>query len=286
MVLHICDRCKQPFANATSLRNHKNRKNPCLMVSMPVDKAIEEHKRIVEVLDSAVPTAPPTVQADLKEEVKEQAKEFRQYTAMTFKADIDLRLDAKTGNSTVLLGASKSGKSTLLMYLYRKYYEKTVAVLFTESPQIPLYTRQRKLVIANNFYRDLVREAHKINKNTKNKYPFTFLVDDVVDQKDNVTLKKMMLILRNSNISSLISLQSMTLMNKQSRGSVNNYIFFRFNTDEQIKTTIEAFLMSHLPGPMEQKIKTYKAMTADHGFIYYNPREDAISLHRLPASQI
>lgn len=286
MVLHVCDRCRQPFANATSLKNHLRRKNPCLMVSMPVDKAIEEHKRIVEVLDSAVPSAPPAVAADLKEEVKEQAKEFRQYTAMTFKSDIDLRLDAKTGNSTVLFGASKSGKSTLLMYLYRKYYEKTIAVLFTESPQIPLYKSQPKLVIANDFYSELVRDAHKINKNTKNKYQFTFLVDDVVDQKENTTVKKMMLILRNSNISSLISLQAMTLMNKQSRGSVNNYIFFRFNTDEQIEVMVRTFLMTHLPGPMEQKIKTYKTMTADHGFIYYNPREDTISLHRLPASAI
>ena len=280
MVTYQCERCRQCYASRQSLNKHMRRKNQCLIVSMPLEKAIDEHKRLLEVLDNVPQTEP------VKEEVKEQAQEYRQYVQMTYRADVDLRLDQKTGNSTVLFGASKSGKSTLLMYLYRKYYEKTVAVLFTESPQIQLYQRHHKLVVANDFYPDVVRDAHKINKNTKNKYPFTFLVDDIVDQKDNMILRKMILVLRNSNISSLVSLQAPTLLHKQNRGSVNNYVFFRFNTDEQTEVIIRTFLMSHLPGNMEQKIKTYKTMTADHGFIYYDPRDDKISLHRLPASAI
>lgn len=306
-VFHQCDRCKQTFSCATRLATHKNRVRPCLVVDMPVADAIAEHERLTKVLDlaekatedGASDATREKANEAVKEENKDQSKELAEYKRaqatpeklakvvnpfgqfqVNYNHDVILKLDPKTGNSTVLFGSSKSGKSTCLMRIYEKYYKKSVCVLFTESPQLKLY-RDSKLVAANNFYPDVVRDMHTINKKTKNKYKFACFLDDIVTCKENTMIRKMILVLRNSNISSVVSLQDCKLFNKQNRGSVNNYLFFHMNTEEAAESVIRLFLTSHLPGPMEQKIKMYRMITANHGFIYYNPREDSVSFHRL-----
>lgn len=315
-MFHQCERCKQTFCSATRLATHKNRIRPCLVVDMPVTEAIAEHERLTRVLDlaekatedGASDATRERANEAVKEENKDQSKELAEYKRaslasaneraqatpeklartvnpfgqfqVNYNHDVVLKLDPKTGNSTVLFGSSKSGKSTCLMRIYEKYYRDTVSVLFTESPQLKLY-KDSKLVAANYFYPEVVRDMHTINKKTKNKYKFTCFLDDIVTCKENTMIRKMILVLRNSNISSVVSLQDCKLFNKQNRGSVNNYLFFHMNTEESAESVIRLFLTSHLPGPMEQKIKMYRMITANHGFIYYNPREDSVSFHRL-----
>ena len=196
------------------------------------------------------------------------------------KYSINIPMDNNTGNSTVIFGSSKAGKSTLLMNLYKQYYREYISVLFTESPQLKLF-KDNRLIIAPELFGDIIRDMHKINKGTKNKYKFCALLDDIVDQKENILVRKLILILRNSNISSVVSLQSPKLLSKSNRGSVNNYIFFKFNTDEMIEEIIKLFLSSFLQGKMDQKIKQYKNMTENHQFIYYRPLDDKISVHKL-----
>jgi hypothetical protein len=305
--LYICDRCKQQFSSSTGLKNHSKRKKPCLTVEIPLDQAIAEHVRLTNVLADAASATTGSVKNEIKEEKKDQGGELKKMEAVAanglvamavqprsyktiappmdmstvaYSNDITLKLDPKTGNSTVIFGSSKSGKSTTLMYLYHKYYVKTISVLFTESPQIKLY-RAGKLLIANDFYPKIVTDMHKINKRCKNKYEFTCLLDDIVTAKHNDTLRKMVLVLRNSKISSVVSLQDCKLLSKANRGSVNNYIFMHFNTPEIIEEVIRMFLMTHLPGPMEAKIRTYQMLTSNHGMIYYNPRDDKVTYHRL-----
>jgi hypothetical protein len=249
------------------------------MVEIPLNAAITEHKELTKALNGNLP---PEKMQEVKKEQQEELRQMQE-VARNYRhsPDINLSLDQKTGNTTVIFGASKMGKSTLAMYLYRKYFAKSIAVLFTESPQIGLYKGNGKLIISQSFHPSIIREAHRINKRTKNKYDFTFIMDDIIDQKDNTTLKKMIMVLRNSNISTIISLQDPKLFAKSNRNNVNNIIFFRYGTDEATEGVIRSFLMSKLPGTMEQKIKFYQQMTADHGFIYLNPREDTISFHRL-----
>ncbi len=66
---------------------------------------------------------------------------------------LDLRLDPRTGNSTVLLGSSKKGKSTLLMWIYRKYYKKKawITTLFSINSQISTYKGEKDLLKCNSF---------------------------------------------------------------------------------------------------------------------------------------
>lgn len=267
-----CQRCMQEFSSVARLNSHMNRKFPCKIID------IAEHMQKF----AKEPEIKPEIIEEKKEIIAEEKKEIIEEPSFNIKVNrgMHLKLEKNTGNSTVIFGSSKAGKSTLLMYLYKNYYKTSIAVLFTESPQQKLF-KDSNLIVAPALFRDVIVDMHKINKGTKNKYKFTALMDDIVDQKENTLVRKLILILRNSNISSIVSLQSTKLLSKANRGSVNNYIFFKFNTDEMVEEVIKLFLSSHLPGKMADKIKLYKKMTEDHQFIYYRPKDDTISIHKL-----
>jgi hypothetical protein len=270
----FCPRCKQPFSNPTRLKTHLLKKNKCRDIKMSVDDFLKEHDRLINVLETA---EGPGVKEELQEQKEELEKVKENYEPEN---NISLNLDEGTGNSTVILGSSKAGKSTLLMYLYRKYYTDFISVLFSDNPQIKLY-KDPKLIKSTHFLPQVIKDFHMINRKTKNKYPFCVLMDDIIDQKENLLVKKLILTFRNSNISSIVSLQSPTLLNKANRASVNNIILFKFNSDEMIEQTIRFFLMSHLKGNMDSKIRQYKEMTSDYKFIYLNPRDNKISIHKI-----
>jgi hypothetical protein len=206
--------------------------------------------------------------------------------------DIDLKLDKDTGNSTVLMGSSKAGKSTLMMHLFLKYYagKEFVTTLFAENVQIPLYTgpKKKKLVLVNCYEPGLIKMAHFIQRGTDNHYRFCFMLDDIVDKRDDKALKKLVLSLRNSDMSSVVSLQFTNLLAKNSRANVNNILLFRFNSQEAIELAIAQFLKAHFrrmgiePDAM---VDFYKKATADHGFIYLHPASDSISFHRLAQAE-
>lgn len=211
------------------------------------------------------------------------------------KRSITLHLDPGTGNSTVLLGSSKAGKSSTMMYLYRKHYggSDCISVLFASNPQIPLYApkdkESRRLITVTGYDPRLIRLARAINRGAANKYQFMFMLDDIIDQRQDKTLAELILTLRNSNISSMVCLQYGNLLAKMSRSNVNNILLFRFNNDEAIEVVIAQYLRSHFRKmgiAPDNMVAFYKKMTDDHGFIYIHPATDAISFHRLPAGKI
>lgn len=202
--------------------------------------------------------------------------------------DLDLDLDVDTGNTTVIYGSSKRGKSSLLMYLYKKYYVDYISLLFGDNLQKDLYKDPyKKLIKINTFTPDLIEMTKIINGKTKNKYPFVILLDDIIDQKMNKILMKLILSYRNSNISSVVSLQNVMLFKKENRTNVNNIIFFGFNEDKDIEDVIKRYFNSYLKKmKMDEKISWYKEQTADHKFIYYNPRKSMFTFHKLKLSDI
>jgi hypothetical protein len=211
------------------------------------------------------------------------------------KRSITLHLDPGTGNSTVLLGSSKAGKSSTMMYLYRKHYggANQISILFASNPQIPLYApkdrQTKRLITVTGYDPRLIRLARAINRGAGNKYEFMFMLDDIIDQRQDKTLAELILTLRNSNISSMVCLQYGNLLAKMSRSNVNNILLFRFNNDEAIEVVIAQYLRSHFRKigiTPDNMVAFYKQMTDDHGFIYIHPASDTISFHRLPAGKI
>lgn len=203
----------------------------------------------------------------------------------------DLKFDEDTGNTTFIIGSAKRGKSTLLMDIYNKYYndKNIITTLFSVNSHIKLYKdKSKRLIKCNKFDKpcsDLVRMMKRINFKCKNKYNFTVMFDDIVNIGYNMLVNQLILTFRNSNISSVISLQYPNLLSKASRGSINNLIFFGLNNDESIVVALNSFLKSHFAklgviGETEQ-INFYRELTKDHQFIYLHPETNHMSVHKL-----
>jgi len=200
-----------------------------------------------------------------------------------------LILDKGTGNTLFIVGSSKAGKSYALIKVYEEYYddEKTIAILFTDSPQSPHYKNLKKkgLIVCpeggfNDEAKSLIVKIKALQTKLDNPVNFLLMFDDVLNLRYSDIIQKALLVYRNSNISTIISIQYPNLLNKSMRANINNIFLFRFNSDETIEVAIKAFCGSYEPflsiGSMEQKIKKYKELTMNHQFIYVNPATASI----------
>ena len=206
-----------------------------------------------------------------------------------------LHIDEDTGTTTLIVGSSKQGKSTLLMEIFNKYYSKPkyITTLFSISSHIKLYNDKKKdsknrLIKCRKFDESCVKyinEQRKVNFKNKNAYNFVEIFDDITNIRHNNLVNQLVLTYRNSNISSIISLQYINLLAKQSRGSINNIIFFGFNNDESIIVCLNSYLKSHFSKmgykTENEQINLYRKLTKDHQFLIYHPQSNSLSLHKL-----
>ncbi len=207
-----------------------------------------------------------------------------------YKPIVDLKLDANTGNSTLILGSSKRGKSTLLVYLYEKYYlnKKYISILFSINAHIDLYTNSQKLLKCKVFNKECQKLIYKekfINSKTNNKYEFLNMLDDIIDIRYNKVVDDSILTLRNSKISTIISTQYCNLISKSARSSANNVFLFGFNTNEAIIVAINMFLAPLFVkmgfNTINDQVQLYNDITKDHGFIYIKPESGEMTFHKL-----
>ena len=199
----------------------------------------------------------------------------------------DFNLDQGTGNTICLLGSSKRGKSTLMVEIYKRYYQddkKLITILISPSSHIPLFKKLKNVIKINKFGQDtvqLLKDVKRIQNKTENAYKFLFMIDDCVDSKYCSILNQMILVMRNSHVSTIISLQYDKLLSKQCRSSINNVVLFGQNTDESIEGCLKSFCGSELTKMTGKKsedlIDLFRNMTdgdgngAGHAFLTYNP---------------
>lgn len=203
---------------------------------------------------------------------------------------INLLLDQGTGNTTVLFGSSKKGKSTLMMDLYRKLYKnnKYITSLFATNAHIKVYEEDENLLKCNVFNKQsekYIKLQKYINSRTQNKYNFVNMFDDVINTKHKGLINDLIMTYRNSNISTMMCLQYGYLLSKMNRANVNNVIIFGSNSNESIEDLINTFLKPYMIKLgyiyLPEQIAFYKYITKDHGFFYINNAKDHISFHRI-----
>jgi hypothetical protein len=204
------------------------------------------------------------------------------YTA--FKLNID---DLKeTGTSTVIFGASKSGKTTLLKDILDKYYsgKNVITLLIADNVHSNIYKKiDSSIIKTDRFDTDLIADLHKIQKKTDNKYHFVIVMDDMILQKNDPKILQMMLTMRNAKISTVILLQSPTLLSKNGRFNGNNFIFKRTNNHENAEQVMKFFLggFGIFYGlKTNEKIKLFRDITDDYGFVYLDALNDKITYHK------
>jgi hypothetical protein len=250
-----------------------------LAMKAGVEKALD--RPLVPSAQQPQPQPQPQVMAP---QFTPEAYKLGQTTPLPkYTAGCNLTLDPGTGNTVLLVASSKAGKTTLQMYLYKKYFRKTIAVMFAHSTQLKIY-RDKGLIVTDHFEPDIVELMRRLNKISKNKFEFTCLFDDQLNVR-NDTIQDLFLSLRNSNISSLISLQYVNLLSKSCRGNVNTILGGAMNSDENILVFVKCYLLSwmHKQGLRSEPamIDYYRRLTADHGFVNIRPAHDEVTFCRL-----
>jgi hypothetical protein len=95
------------------------------------------------------------------------------------------------------------------------------------------------------------------------------VLDDIVTGvKFDKEIIKLLCVYRNSNCSTIISAQAITLLNTAGRTNINFVCLFKLNSEEQIEKVIKAYLSSYFPAGMKMldKIRHYRLLTEDHHF--------------------
>ena len=174
------------------------------------------------------------------------------------------------GCSFALIGSTRSGKTTMLKHILEEFFEKHLIILMSNSIHAPIYKDIEDVVKCPVYSARLIKEGYEINRKTNNYYPFLFVLDDVVDKKFDKELLKLLTIYRNSGLSTIITAQSLKILNTASRGNVNFVLLGKLNSDEAIEQVVRAYLMSYLPGKVEEKVKVYKQLTEGHHFFVIN----------------
>jgi len=195
---------------------------------------------------------------------------------------INMDFNDNSGNSILCIGSSKAGKSTAMMALFNKYFnnKKYISTLFSVNSHIPIYNNKGDLIKINKFViqsEQIIKDMKKINMLSEpiNKWRYCILLDDIVDARYSRILNNLLLTYRNSNFSSIISIQYAKLISKAARCSANNLLFFSQNLQEGIESVLRSFLGAEFGKlgvtKMNDQITLYRLLTKDHAFIYYHP---------------
>ena len=176
------------------------------------------------------------------------------------------------GCSILLLGSGRSGKTTALKYIIDNYFKKHIGVIFSQSAKADAYKNMKypNLPLSSVFIPQLMNDAYHINKETKNHYPFLFVLDDCPLVKNDKELLKLLTIYRNSGISGCVGVQSPTLLNPTCRSNFTFVCLFHNNTQEQTEQVIKGWLRGYFPKgwSYDDKCRWFNENTKDHHFIF------------------
>lgn len=185
------------------------------------------------------------------------------------------------GCSICMIGSGRSGKTSALKWIIDKYFKKHVGTIFSQSAKAAAYKDMKYplLPLSSAYIPELVNASYRINKETKNYYPFLYVLDDVPLAKNDKELMKSLTIYRNSGISLIQCVQTPTLISPTCRSNFTFTLLFHNNSTEQTENVCKFFLRGYFPPHtvMEEKIRWFKQATADHHFIFIDNWNGRIS---------
>jgi hypothetical protein len=189
------------------------------------------------------------------------------------------------GCSILMIGSGRSGKTTALKYIIDHYFQKHCGSIFSQSAKAEAYKNMNYplLPLSSVYVPELVNCAYRVNRETKNAYPFLFVLDDVPLAKNDKELLKTMTIYRNSGVSCIHCVQTPTLVNPTCRSNYTYFLLFKCNASEQIENVCKFFLRGYFPNDwsMNKRVEWYKEQTQDHFFLFIDNWNGTIQRCRL-----
>jgi hypothetical protein len=178
--------------------------------------------------------------------------------------------DGKFGFSILLCGSTRSGKTTMLNYLYDSHFRKHATTVMSNSLNSDAYDFIKKYCVLTDLYHpEMLKDMYKINHATQNHYQFCIVLDDLTNVKNDKEYLRLLTIYRNSRISCIVSAQGISMFNKTARGNINFVILGRLNSDAEVEKVVKEYCISYFPREMNMsdKIKYYRALTKEHWFL-------------------
>jgi hypothetical protein len=176
------------------------------------------------------------------------------------------------GCSILMIGSTRSGKSTALKWIMDHYFKKHCGCLFSQSAKANAYKDMNYPLMVKSaaYVPELIHDMYLINKDTKNHYPFLVIIDDCPLIRADKELIKLATIYRNSGLSSIVCAQNLQMLNPTCRSNINFIMLFKLNNTEAIERTVKTFLRGYLPVDWnyDKKIQWYKQQTEDHHFLF------------------
>lgn len=181
--------------------------------------------------------------------------------------------EKSNGVTYALVGSSGSGKTTILrkVFLDRVYGAMAdkdyIVTVFTESKESDALQGLDKKVIVDGagFDEDHFNLYFLMNQRDMKKWNFVAILDDCIHIRYHKTIEKMFLVMRNSNITSVVSLQYPKLIPVSIRTSIYYCFCLALNNEEGIRIAIETWVGSYIPGKnIREKISEYRRWTQNH----------------------
>lgn len=172
------------------------------------------------------------------------------------------------GVTFAIIGSSGCGKSTLIrkVLLDDIYKSKEYLVtVFTESAKCDAFDDMDKNIIIDKkgLDMDAIYFCYHMNSRYDKKYNFVVLLDDVIHIRYNKLIQSMFLTMRNTNITSIVSLQYPKLIPVCVRTSVYFSLLFHFNNAEAVEMVVRGWMSAYLPGKnVREKMDSYVEWTS------------------------
>lgn len=195
----------------------------------------------------------------------------------------------KFGCSFLLCGSTRSGKTTMLNYLYSRFFKSYISVLMSNSLNSDAYKLLKKTCITSDLYHpEILKAMYQINHGTENYYKFMLILDDLTHIKNDKEYLRLLTIYRNSRMSGIISAQGISMFQKTARGNINFICLGRLNSDSEVEKIVMEYLRSYLPthANISEKITLYRQLTHDHHFIIIDQVNGDIYRTKLMEGQI
>jgi GTPase SAR1 family protein len=178
--------------------------------------------------------------------------------------------DGKFGFSVLLCGSTRSGKTSMMNYIYDSHFKKHITTIMSNSLQSDAYDHVKRFCILSDLYHgEMLKEMYQINHATENHYQFCIILDDLSNVKNDKEYLRLLTIYRNSRISCIVCAQGISMFNKTARGNINFCILGRLNSDAEVEKIVKEYLLSYFPRNMNmvEKITYYRKLTDDHFFL-------------------
>lgn len=191
--------------------------------------------------------------------------------------------DSRNGVTYLMMGASGCGKSTLIkdVFIDQLYNgplaeKEYIITMHTESPFADPYKGLSKKVAVDGYGldEDFIHWCYLTNLEYDKRYNFVNILDDVIDIYHVGVLTKMFLIMRNTNLTSLVSLQYVKLIPVSIRSSAY-FAFCMRSRHDCLETMVRSWMGGYLQGKkISDKMDEYDRLTQDHRFFFLDHLND------------